>query len=143
MPEPTYNELKKELSNVRMENEKITEKYNKAVECLEFISICIHGKKCRVCTELATECLTELDEKKIIGVGMTNWEIGQDLIHLSDEVGDKVADLNRGGYTELAIRLDIIRAQIGDLFNENNDHAFGIFDSASVWSQIGRGRKDA
>ena len=60
---------------------------------------------------------------------MTKWELGQDLIAISDDMAEKIYDMGKAGHKELAIRLDIIRAQIGDLFNEHNDHGFGIFDS--------------
>lgn len=73
---------------------------------------------------------------------MTKWEIGQDLIYLNDEIAEKVYDLNKSGHEELAIKLDLIRARIGDLFNENNDHCFGIYDSDSVASLILKGKKN-
>ena len=65
---------------------------------------------------------------------MTKWEIGQILIAINDDIADKIYDLNQDGHKRLAIKLDLIRAQVGDLFNEdgNSDHAFGVFDSGSL-----------
>lgn len=74
---------------------------------------------------------------------LTNWEVGQDLIYLSDEMGEKVYDFNKQGHRELAIKLDLIRAQIGDLFNQyGKDHSFGIFDSDSICSLILKNKKE-
>ena len=63
---------------------------------------------------------------------LTKWEIGQDLISISDFIGEKIHDLNEDGHGDIGNSLDIIRAKVGDLFNKNNDHDFGIFDSDSL-----------
>jgi hypothetical protein len=63
---------------------------------------------------------------------MTKWEIGQDLIAISDFIYEKRQDIKDSGNLELNAKLSVIQAQIGDLFNENNDHAFGIFDSKNL-----------
>jgi len=61
---------------------------------------------------------------------MTNWEIGQDLIAISDYIDEKLEDITNSGNDELALELERIQAQVGDLFNKYNDHCFGIFDSS-------------
>jgi len=73
---------------------------------------------------------------------MTKWELGQDLIAINDDIAEKIYDMNKAGHTELAIKLDLIRAQVGDLFNEYSDHAFGVFDSNSLVNLIRKGRED-
>lgn len=72
---------------------------------------------------------------------MTKWEIGQDLIYISDIIGEKIYDMNKEGHIDLAIELDLIRAKIGDIFNKYNDHDFGIFDTNSLVTLIAKGRK--
>ena len=73
---------------------------------------------------------------------MTKWEIGQDLIFINDMIAEKIYDFNKSGQEKLAIKLDIIRASIGDLFNENNDHEFGVFDCDSLGNLITKGRQE-
>lgn len=63
---------------------------------------------------------------------MTKWEIGQDLIAINDFMGEKVVDFRNAGETELAEKVNELRAEIGELFNQNNDHGFGIFDKSSL-----------
>lgn len=47
---------------------------------------------------------------------MTKWEIGQDLIQISDLITEIQDDLRRDGHEEVAARLKLIQAQVGDLF---------------------------
>lgn len=63
---------------------------------------------------------------------MTKWEIGQDLIAISDHIGEKIYDMKDKDYPELIKGLRIIQAQVGELFNKYNDHDFGIFDNSSL-----------
>lgn len=61
---------------------------------------------------------------------MTKWEIGQDLIAINDFIAEKAVDIADSD-PMLAMKLQKIRAEVGELFNENNDHTFGIFDRYS------------
>ena len=63
---------------------------------------------------------------------MTKWEIGQDLIAISDYISEKEVDIRKSGNKKLANKLRVIRMLVGDLFNENNDHDFGILDSGDI-----------
>lgn len=65
---------------------------------------------------------------------MTKWEIGQELIQLSDNIREVRDELSKDGHEDLAAKLKVIQATIGDLFNEpgNSDHHFGIFDSSNL-----------
>lgn len=63
---------------------------------------------------------------------LTEWEKGQDLILINDYIAEIAHDFRKNGHCDLADKLDIIRAPIGDLFNKNNDHCFGVFDSSSL-----------
>lgn len=63
---------------------------------------------------------------------MTKWEIGQDLIKISDVIHDIETDFRMHGHIKLANQLRLISAQVGELFNQNNDHAFGIPDSDMI-----------
>jgi len=60
---------------------------------------------------------------------LTKWELGQDLILISDFISEIQNGLLENGHKELVRELDCINALVGDLFIENNDHSFGIFDS--------------
>jgi hypothetical protein len=62
---------------------------------------------------------------------LTKWELGQDLIAISDYIGNKEKDIRDSGNTKLANQLRVIRILVGDLFIENNDHEFGIINSSS------------
>lgn len=72
---------------------------------------------------------------------LTKWELGQDLIQINDLVFEIAREFTDCGHPELAIQLDLVRARVGDLFNENNDHSFGIFDSASLVALVKRARE--
>jgi len=57
---------------------------------------------------------------------MTRWEAGQILIACNDKLCDKIEELKDNGYPELAEKLDPIKRQIGDLFNDLGSHEFGL-----------------
>lgn len=57
---------------------------------------------------------------------MTRWEAGQILIECNDKLCDKIEELKDNGYPDLAEKLDPIKRQIGDLFNEFGSHEFGL-----------------
>lgn len=64
---------------------------------------------------------------------MTKWEIGQDLIAISDFIGEKEAELRSNkDNARLANQLRLIRLQVGELFNDNNDHQFRLPDAGDV-----------
>lgn len=64
---------------------------------------------------------------------MTNWEIGQDLIKISDLIGETRHDFVNSGKREISDELKIIQAKVGDLFNRYNDHdGMGILDSSDL-----------
>lgn len=63
---------------------------------------------------------------------MTKWEIGQDIIKINDAMCEVVTELRENGHGVISNRLNTIRALVGDLFNDCNDHTFGIFDSDSI-----------
>lgn len=67
---------------------------------------------------------------------LTKWEIGQDLIVVSDIMAEKVTGFAENDLYKLADELNILRAKVGDLFNKNNSHDFGIFDSDCETSVI-------
>lgn len=59
---------------------------------------------------------------------MTDWEVGQDLCYLSDEIGDRMKDM-KGSHPETYWMLDEIRRVIGDHFNREpfkTSHGFGL-----------------
>lgn len=60
---------------------------------------------------------------------LTNWEIGQDLIAISDLINDKVDELDAQTHGDLIKELERCQAQVGDLFDKYNDHSFGIFNT--------------
>ena len=66
---------------------------------------------------------------------LTKWETGQILIKINDDIGDACSDLLESECDEVAKLLTEVRARVGDIFNKNNDHSFGIFDSDSLWSK--------
>lgn len=57
---------------------------------------------------------------------MTRWEAGQILIECNDKLWEKMEELKSNGYPELAEKLDPIRRQIADLFNDFGSHEFGL-----------------
>lgn len=59
---------------------------------------------------------------------MTKWEIGQELIAISDFIGDRRVEIAET-IPQLSRELYKIQQQVGDLFNEYNNHDFGIIDS--------------
>jgi hypothetical protein len=63
---------------------------------------------------------------------MTKWELGQDLIAIADYINEKEVDMMKDGHARLANQLKIIRLQVGELFNDNNDHGFLIPDSSEA-----------
>ncbi len=59
---------------------------------------------------------------------MTKWELGQDLIAIADlifEAEDEMKEI----HPEVASRLRLVRALVGDIFKDHNDHGFGILSS--------------
>jgi hypothetical protein len=63
---------------------------------------------------------------------MTRWEIGQDLIAISDYIAEKEVEFRREKHTVLADKMRLIRMHVGDIFNDNNDHSFKILDSSDL-----------
>lgn len=63
---------------------------------------------------------------------LTKWEVGQVLIDVSDKIGSAIDDLIDSKETEVAKTLTELMAKVGDLFDKNNDHAFGILNSESL-----------
>ena len=63
---------------------------------------------------------------------LTKWEIGQDLIAISDYIAKRRSDFRDNGHTKLADQLMLIQMQVGELFNANNDHDFGIIDASNA-----------
>lgn len=63
---------------------------------------------------------------------MTKWEIGQELIAISDFIGKVEVELRENDKDLLSNQLRIMRMQIGDLFEKNNDHDFGIINSRDL-----------
>lgn len=62
---------------------------------------------------------------------LTKWEAGQCLIDISDKIANVIDDLDAVEYQELRKELDGCMARIGDLFDRNNDHSFGIYNTNS------------
>jgi hypothetical protein len=58
---------------------------------------------------------------------MTNWEVGQDLVYLSDEISERMKDMKES-HPKAYWMLDEVRRQIGDYFNRHHckSHKFGI-----------------
>ena len=69
---------------------------------------------------------------------LTKWEIGQELIAISDYIGEKRVELKDQGHTRLANQLMVIQMQVGELFNDNNDHGFGIIDADNSTPKLQR-----
>lgn len=63
-------------------------------------------------------------------MALTKWEIGQELIAISDYIGEKRVELKENGHARLADQLKLIQAQVGELFNDNNDHSFNILNAS-------------
>lgn len=57
---------------------------------------------------------------------MTDWEAGQILVDCNDHLFEKCFELKVNGYPELSEKLDGIKRQIGDLFNQFGSHNFGL-----------------
>lgn len=67
---------------------------------------------------------------------LTKWEIGQDLIAVSDYFAENHSDICDQLTAQDNDKLLKARALIGDVFNnENNDHSFGIYDTESYLSK--------
>lgn len=62
---------------------------------------------------------------------MTKWEIGQDLIDISDMIGEKELEIRKSNKI-IADRLRLVRLMVGDLFEDNNDHDFSILNSSNI-----------
>ena len=73
---------------------------------------------------------------------LTKWEIGQELLAISDDIGEVRQEFTANGLLDLSEKLAVIQAQIGDLFNDNNDHVFGIFDSTNLKKLMKRTSND-
>lgn len=65
---------------------------------------------------------------------LTKWEIGQDLIAASDYLAEKIDDIKADISEEDLKTLNYALALIGNVFNNNNDHKFGIYDSTN-WAK--------
>ena len=60
---------------------------------------------------------------------LTPWEVGQELIKASDTLSEIIEDINQSITTKDCKTLSYALALIGDVYNLNNDHKFGIYDS--------------
>lgn len=59
---------------------------------------------------------------------LTDWEAGQDLIQISDLIGEKMLDL-KNSHPNVWAMLDEVRRTIGDTFNRcpfKDTHRFGL-----------------
>lgn len=59
---------------------------------------------------------------------MTDWEVGQDLCHLSDEIRSRMKDM-KASHSDVYWMLDEISRVIGDTFNQEpfkTSHKFGL-----------------
>jgi len=59
---------------------------------------------------------------------VTDWEVGQDLCFLSDEIAERMADMKES-HPKVYWMLDDIRRTIGDTFNRDpfrTSHKFGL-----------------
>ena len=57
--------------------------------------------------------------------GLTDWEVAQELIFISDTIGERSADFKMS-HPEIRSMLDEARRTIGDKFNRMKTHSFGI-----------------
>lgn len=65
---------------------------------------------------------------------LTKWEIGQELIAISDCMAEKIYEFEDG---ELIEKLQKMRAEIGEEFNKLKSHDFGIYDISCFDKQYG------
>lgn len=56
---------------------------------------------------------------------LTDWEIGQDLVAISDFIGEKLPDIKRSN-PEAYRMLDEVQRTIGDYFNRHHIHSHGF-----------------
>lgn len=73
-----------------------------------------------------------LDALRMGAWDVTDWEVGQDLCHLSDEIRSHMKDL-RESHPEVYSMLDDISRTIGDMFNREpfqTSHKFGLISHA-------------
>ena len=68
---------------------------------------------------------------------LTDWEIGQEFIEISDYIAERLEDVDMKRFPDLLKRLQQARAHLGDALNELGQHEFGIFDSACYKKAFG------
>ena len=59
---------------------------------------------------------------------LTDWEVGQELIKISDTISESVADIGDSGSSDLIQELKRMMGQLGDELKKLKSHDFGIYD---------------